>query len=513
MLDANIQAEILVRSFRDHESVRKIARELGISRKAVKTVIERRCVALGVTRAERSSILDPYKPAIEGLIKDHQAITATAVLQNIRAQGYTGGYSTLKSWVAKKREETDSKSAKEAFLMLEFSPGECAQADWGEFENTFDDCGPVHAFVMVLCYSRLIYVEFTRSEKFEDFLRCHENALDFFNGVPEEIWYDNLTSAVTERMGKLIKFNARFMAYTGYHGFRPQACNKARGNEKGRVENGIKFIRNNFWSGRKFASFDDLCSQVETWYREIGNRREHGATRKIPQLVFENEEKTKLGRLREDPYDTDEVVTYKVTPQFHMTYQTNQYSVPWTLVGHVLTCRIDARNLRFFYHERLVASHARRYSKDNVVTSPNHKEGLLEMKPGAKSDGWQFRVLSAYGENLVEYFKYLSNGSRSIVYETKKLLALATVYGGSILNEVVGEFLGRGLIGADQIEIALKSKFGRHEKPQPLIFRNEVLAKATPQVDLRRYDSFLFKNDDSNTPLIKEKPDNDGEKP
>ena len=99
----------------------------------------------------------------------------------------------------------------------------------------------IHCFLMVMCHSRLLYIEFTRSEKFEEFIRCHENAFKFMGGkVPLEIWYDNLTSAVTERMGSLIRFNARFMAYLGHHGIRPHACNPAKGNEKGRVESGVK---------------------------------------------------------------------------------------------------------------------------------------------------------------------------------------------------------------------------------------------------------------------------------
>ena len=512
MIEAEIQAELLARHFRHQESIRQIAKGLGVTRKTVKKVIERKSVMLTPANIGRSSILDPYKALIAQLLEKHEEITATVILQKIRSQGYVGGYTILKEWVARQRALIGTRYLKEAFLILEFGPGECAQVDWGEFENTFDDTGPIHAFVMVLCYSRLIYVEFTRAEKFEDFIRGHENALNFFDGVPTEMMYDNLASAVTERMGKLVKFNARFMAYCGYHGFRPKACNKARGNEKGRVENGVKFIRANFWGGRQFVSYEDLCSQAQSWIREIANRREHGATKKIPQLVYDNEEKAKLGRLREDPYDTDEIIPYQVTPQFHMTYQTNKYSVPWTLVGQVLTCRIDAQKIRFFYHDKLVASHDRKYIKHDVITSPIHKEGLLEIKAGGKSDSWQAKALSSYGANLTEYLKYLSNGSRSIAYETKKLLALATVYGGSLLNEVVGDFLKRGLIGADQIELALKSKSGCQEKPQPLVFRNEALSKVPPQVDLRRYDSSLFNGDAFNTQINREKPKNDGEK-
>ena len=117
-------------------------------------------------------------------------------------------------------------------------------------------------FAMILCYSRLLYIEFTRSEKFEGFIWCHENAFRSFGGlVPKECWYDNLTSTVTDRMDSLVRCNVGFMACLGHHGVRPHACNSAKGNEKGRVEDVIKYIRSSFWPGRKFTDFEDLCKQ------------------------------------------------------------------------------------------------------------------------------------------------------------------------------------------------------------------------------------------------------------
>ena len=109
---------------------------------------------------------------------------------------------------------------------------------------------------MVLAYSRMIYVEFTRSEIFEEFIRCHESAFRYFGGAVKECWYDNLATAVTDRMGGLIRFNSRFMSYMGHHGVRPHACNVARGNEKGRVEDLIKYIRMNFYA--KITQTDKL---------------------------------------------------------------------------------------------------------------------------------------------------------------------------------------------------------------------------------------------------------------
>jgi transposase len=156
--------------------------------------------------------LDPFKEQVLELLRREPRITHTAVLVRLREQGFLGGITVLRDFVNANRRTPEPR--REAFLRLEFAPGECAQVDWGEFGDVFRDGTKVHCFAMVLAHSRYMTIEFTKSEKFEDFIRCHENAFRFFGGVPRECWYDNLTSAVTDRLGSLVKFIARFMAYT-----------------------------------------------------------------------------------------------------------------------------------------------------------------------------------------------------------------------------------------------------------------------------------------------------------
>lgn len=259
MLSAELQAQVLALHFGEKIGFRAIARRLKIDRKTVAEIVRRRKVRTEEERGKRDSILDPYKPLIEEFLRMDQMMPGTVILQRIRRHGYNGGISILGEYL---RGIRVNPKPREAFLRLEFEPGSTAQVDWGEFGNVFGDGIKIHAFVMVLCYSRKLYVEFTQSEKFEQFIRCHENAFKFFEGVPKECWYDNLTSAVTERMGKLIRFNSRFLAYTGHQGMQPYACTPGRGNEKGRVEDSIKYLRSSFWPGRKFRDFLDLQNQA-----------------------------------------------------------------------------------------------------------------------------------------------------------------------------------------------------------------------------------------------------------
>jgi transposase len=479
---------------------RAIARALQIGRKAVRKVIEKRKVSLSVEKSVRASIVDPFKPMIGDLLEKDPRMPTNTILQKIRVAGYLGGYTVVRSFVAKTR-ALPSRS-REAFLQLEFVPGECVQVDWGEFGDVFGDGSKVHCFLMVMCHSRKLYIEFTLSEKFEEFIRCHENAFQFFGGlVPKEGWYDNLTSAVSERMGSLVRFNARFLAYMGHHGIRPHACNVASGNEKGRVEGAVKYIRSSFWPGRKFSSFEDLCSQAREWRDEIANCREHKTTRKIPSLAFESEEKKYLRPMNPHPYDTDEIFSRVVPPTFHVAYDTNQYSVPWTLVGLSVTIRINSEELKVFYNERFVTRHDRSFKKHQTISKTEHSAGLLARKPGAARDGWQVHAVKSLGPCMAEYLDLLKSGSRSVRNEVTRILALATVYGEAEVNAGASELLKRGIIGVENLELALKASLHPAENelnPAPLNFQKAKLNRVVPTVDLRRYDALLFGSTKSN---------------
>jgi transposase len=498
MLSPEQQTEILALFFSKKMKVRAIARKLGMNRKSVERVIHRRSVVLEVAPFSRASRLDPYKDQISALLKEDPETTSMVILQRIRASGFDGGYTIVKEWVKGLRMRIAPN--KEAFFKMDFAVGEAAQVDWGEFGDVFGDGVQIHCFVMVLCYSRLIYIEFTKSERFEAFVRCHENAIAYFDGLrPEQFWYDNLPTAVSERMGKLVRFNARFLAYAGHHHFTPHACNKARGNEKGRVEDGVKYIRMNFWHSRTFADFEDLCGQACGWRDETANLREHRTTRKIPRLVFEHEEKARLEKANVEPYETDEVFSETIRPDYHIIYETNQYSVPWTLVGCVVTVRVDQSELRVYYQDRFVTKHERSYQKhQRPFTKPEHETGLREIKPQGKNAHihWQIERLESYGAPLKQYLKCLRHSQRSLRQEISRLLALGTIYGESVLAETVDSLLKRGTIGIDQVELALKRRDQREKesslRPAPMSIQDDRLARIPPRVDLSRYDGLIM---------------------
>ncbi len=510
MLSPDIQAEILTLYFTEKRSIRAIALAFGINRRSVQRLVDRRSVQLEKNTSQRASILDPYKEKINELLNKDNAITSTAILNQLRTLGYMGGDWILREYVRGRREL--GVKPREAFLRLEFAPGQVAQVDWGEFGDVFGDGVKIHCFAMVLAYSRMIYVEFTRSERFEEFIRCHENALRFFGGAPKECWYDNLTTAVSDRMGSLVRFNARFMAYMGHHFIRPHACNVARGNEKGRVEDLIKYIRMNFWPGREFKDFEDLTKQLIVWRNQTANQREHRSTRRVVRLMFESEEKPALTRLNTVPYETDEIFSRSVSPDFHIQYETNRYSVPWTLVGMTVTVRVNQNEVKIYYNEKFITSHCRSYLKAKVFTKESHRSGLIERKPGANRESWQMSYLYGLGVRMREYIELVKQGPRSVKYEMTRLVGLATVYGESELSEACEECLSRGILGVDSLELYLKRRQKAHaaEKScglQPIQFNNEKLNRVHQTVDLRKYDALLFEGSQNLSAAESEKED------
>lgn len=512
MIEPDVQALILNLYYSEKRSMESIARELGINRKTVIRVVRRRSVILVPKHRERRTQLDPFKEVLRVQLRKDPKVTGSALLNQLRRLGYTGGITVLREFLLKERGQMVR--PRDAFLRLEFGPGEVAQVDWGEFGDVFGDGVKVHCFAMVMAFSRMMYVEFTRSEKFEEFIRCHENAYRFFGGAPKECWYDNLASAVSDRMSGLIRFNARFMAYTAHHLVRPHACNVASGNEKGRVESLIKYIRMNFWSGRQFIDFADLQKQAIVWRNDIANSREHRSHRRVVRLVFEAEEKSHLLPLNPVPYDTDEIFSRSVTADFHLQYESNRYSVPWTLVGMTVTVRVNPNEIKVFYNEKFICSHLRSYLKNKVYTTDAHRAGLLQCKPGATRETWQLGYVKALGPKMSEYVNLIRQGPRSLKYELSRLVGLVTIYGNDLVLNAAHECLSSGVVGVDNLELFLKRSHHPSKttlNPAMIKFESEKLNRVPPAVDLRKYDALYFEVDNQSSALKEKENGDDGE--
>ncbi|HNO43654.1 MAG TPA: IS21 family transposase, partial [Ottowia sp.] len=239
---------------RQHLSVAQTARALGMDARTVArwAKMQRWRPRAG---ASRPSKLDPFKGQIVRWL-DAWPYSAQQVLQRLRELGFTGGATIVKVYVARIRPRQ-----RPAYLKLDFAPGECAQVDWGSFGTigVGSTRRRLSFFVMVLCFSRRMYLEFTVSQTTEFFLACHEHAFAAFSGVPTRVMVDNLKSAVLQRLaGSAPVFNPKYADFARHWGFQISACNPRAANEKGRVENAVGYVKKNLLAGLELPDFAAL---------------------------------------------------------------------------------------------------------------------------------------------------------------------------------------------------------------------------------------------------------------
>ncbi|MCI0345811.1 MAG: IS21 family transposase, partial [Chloroflexi bacterium] len=270
MIDADLYARIRRLFFAEHWKVGTIATELGVHHETVENAVEAdRFVR--AARQFRPSLLDPYKPLIGETLDQHPKLRATRLFEMVRTRGYLGGYTPVMRYVRSVRPAAKA----EAFLKLATLPGEQAQVDWGHFGKIQIGAATrsLSCFVLVLSWSRAMFARFTLDQTLETFLRGHALAFERLGGVPRRILYDNLKSVVVERVGEHIRFHPQILECAGHYHFAPVPCAPYRGNEKGKVERQIQYLRHAFFAARRFRSPGDLNAQLADWIERVAHAR------------------------------------------------------------------------------------------------------------------------------------------------------------------------------------------------------------------------------------------------
>jgi transposase len=372
---------------------------------------------------QRASKLDPYKNDIVRMLEKHP-FSAMQILIRISQDGYDGGYSILKEYVRKVR----PKKIK-AFLKLCFAPGECAQVDWGSYGSVA--VGDTHRrlsfFVMVLCHSRMMYVAFTVSQTMEHFLACHQDAFQFFGAVPQKIMVDNLKSAVLQRIvGQAPVFNPRYLDFAHHYGFTIVPCAVGKGNEKGRVESGVGYVKKNLLSGLDIADFKVIKPIADHWLDTVANVRAHGETGKRPIDMFQ-QEKGALLPLPLQPYDVAAIKQVRASRQFRITVDANHYSVPAQLAGVSLTVKQYPDRICIYHEDNLVARHARCYDRKKDFEHPDHPKALLAQRKKARDQKIFMRFL-ALSEKAQDYYRQLVDRRMNPAHHIRQIVALSEIY-------------------------------------------------------------------------------------
>jgi transposase len=480
-------AEVLRLGLVEGVAVRAIAKRLQMSRKTVRKILGRHRAPPKPSVEARGSILDPYEPAIRAVLDDAPEMLAPAMLERLRPLGYTGGVTILRDRLRRLR----PRGPRAAFLTLDFAPGEAMQVDWADFGFALPGVPRrVSAFVAVLCYSRRLYIEFTVSQTMGSFLRCMERCLRFNAGTTLIDIFDNMKTVVTSHTATATVFNPKFLEYARARGFAVRACNVRKANEKGRVERPIGFVRRRFWPGRRFRDLLDLNMQAAVWRDDFANGRVHEVTGKVPQLVFEHEDKPRLKPIPETPFDTDDVEGMGVTKMFRVPFDRNRYSVPWRLASQQVIVRADDDFVSVFLETKRVAQHRRSWDIGQDIEHPSHKRGLLEERPRAA--GALPPALTALGDTGRSYFKLLAAGSRSVHRETLRLTLLVEIFGAIATASAMREVMQTGHVGAEYVDYVMRHKRGLVPQPPPMRLGNDELdAISLPEPDLSVYDDLF----------------------
>jgi transposase len=412
-------------------TVAQTARALGLHRETVAQWLK--CPQFHVRQpVHRASRLDPFKARIVRLLETHP-YSAQQIFQRLREEGFGGSLTTLKDYVRKVRPPRH-----EAFLKLSFAPGECAQVDWGEWGSI-----PVGStrrrlsfFVMVLCYSRLMYVEFTVAQTMEHFLACHEHAFAAFHGCPARLMIDNLKSAVLSRVvGEAPVFNPRYVDFARHWGFDISPCNVAKGNEKGRVENAVGYIKKNFLNGQDFLDFSAVNPAAEVWLATIANVRIHGETHQRPADLFQ-EEQSRLRPVNPMPYDIGRIKSQRASSQFRVELDSNHYSVPAEYAGQRVMVKAYPDRVCIYYQDKLIARHVRSYDRHQDIEDPDHPKALLAERRTAKEQRLLMRFLSLSRQAQV-YYEGLEQRRVNPRHHLRKIIALSEIYGVDAVDRAI----------------------------------------------------------------------------
>jgi transposase len=494
-MDIEAWAEIRRLFLRERWSKRHIARKLRVDRKTVNAALAMERYEHKRTAPSRGSKLDQYKDRIAALLQEHPELSAVRIFEEIKREGYDGRLTVVRDFLRSVR----PKSGHEAFVSIDFPPGDAAQVDWASCGHLQVDGQPrrLSAFVFVLCASRFLYVEFTLSERMETFLACHERAFAAVGGVPRRILYDNLRCVVLARADGEVRLHPRFLDFAAHYGFRPTPCAPYRPNEKGRVENGVRYLKYNFLAGRKLTELEDANREVARWLAEVANVREHKTTHRRPVDLLATE-RPLLWPLPKAGYDTRVIKTVKASPLCRVHFDGSTYSVPPAWAGCVLTLKASAAEVCVYAGADEVARHRRAGGRQDVV-DPEHLRTLRTKKRRADRGVLVQRFL-AIGGAAEPYLKGLVAAEVALYRHLRRILALCDRFGRDAVAIAITKAIEHRAFGADYVErILLERRRGTREQslgPLSLLTAPDLADIALEDIDLTIYDRALGEEED-----------------
>jgi len=496
ILTPEIEAQILRYYHAERWRVGTIATQLRLHRDTVARVLSQAGLPL-IGPVRRASAIDPYLPFIRQTMTQFPTLTASRLYGMVQSRGYPGRPDHFRHLVARHRPPRRT----EAYLRLRTLPGEQCQIDWGHFGHIQIGRArrPLMGFVTVLSWSRQIFLRFYLDARMENFLRGHVAAFEAWGSVPRIALYDNLKSAVLERQGNAIRFNPTLLALAGHYRFEPRPVAVARGNEKGRVERAIRYIRDAFFAGRTFTDVDELNAQADAWTSGPASERRCPEDEKLTVKAAFEQEKASLLALPPNAFATAEVKAVSAAKTPYVRFDLNDYSVPHAYVQRALTVVADARQVRVLDAAQVIATHPRSYDRGQQVELPEHIDALAEHKHKASAHRTTDRLVQAIPQSR-ELLRQAAQRGEPLGRITRTLLDLLDHYGAAELEAAIGEALAREVAHPNAVRLALERRRQLQDCPPPIgvtlpdhLKRRDVTVRPHP---LAGYDQLTEANDD-----------------
>jgi len=483
----------------DQLSGRAIARRLHCSRHTVAAALDQQQPP-AQTPTPRASLLDPYREQIQQLLAQYPDLSAVRICEEIARgpQGYTGSTTILRRYLRQVRPARGR-----VYQEVHYQPAQAMQVDWGA-------CGQVSVgstrrkvsvFVAVLCYSRLLYIEFTLSQRKAEFYRALVNALTFFGGSPRNLIIDNLKAAVLNGSGRSACYHPEFLALCGYFCLQPIACARRDPESKGVVEGGVRYVKHNALAGRadQLTHFEDYLALAPAWRDQVANLRLHESTRARPVDRFQ-QERPLLRALPALPFDTDEVVPAVVNPHARITFDGNRYSAPPQFARRPITIRANRDQVRLLHEGQEVARHARSYERGQLLVLPEHHLAARTLRQPPRLQALE-QEFDAWGPQAHAFRLHLNRRPVKTSVHLRRLLGLAQVYGRTEVLAAINRALELATYDAACVENLLLAERRRRQLPTPTLptpKRRELIDDIELEpVDPARYDRLCHTTEDN----------------
>ena len=473
-----------------------IARQMGIHHGCVLRVLQRQGVAVAI-KQNRKAKVDSYLPFIKETLEKYPKLNATRLHHMVKERGYTGGVDHFRDLIRDLRPVPRG----EAYLRLSTLPGEQAQVDWGSFGKIRVGTAEhrLLAFVMVLSWSRRIFLRYYLGDDTACFLRGHVAAFEHFGFVPREILYDNLKTAVVERVGSAIRFNTELLRLAAHYRFSPKPVPVARPTSKGRVERAIQYIRTSFFAARQFTDVDDLNMQALAWCVEEAQTRPCPSNKLLTVTDAFEQEKESMLALPQTEYPIFERKAVQIGKTPYARFQGNDYSVPHNYVRKQLLVQATVDRVQIVDGVQVIAEHGRSYDKGALIEDSSHINELMAVKLRSnQKHGGMHRVLNVVPSSK-DFFKAAAERGHNMGRLTQLLLNLLDLYGSSELELAMHECLVVGSVHSEAVRKFLEKRREARGLPPPIAMT--FLKQASDLVDvtpksLDIYDKLLNMEED-----------------